>query len=80
MNKSHFKRRIITEEKDKCLILIDTQEYQQRVLDCIISDEINKLFNATVFKDSDKTQECKQAMIHGIVMASMMTSSYKNIC
>lgn len=62
------------EEKEKYLTLIDPQEYQQRVLDCITSDEINKFFDVTVFKNSKDSQECKQAMIHGMIMASMMTS------
>lgn len=63
------------EEIDKYSILIDPQEYQRKVLDCITSDEVNKFFDATIFKDSKCRQECKQAMIHGMAIASMMTSN-----
>lgn len=34
------------------------------------------MIDATVFKDN---QECKQAIIHGMVMASMLTSRCKQI-
>lgn len=39
-------------------ILIDSTEFQQKVLDYISSCEIDKMINTTVFKDN---QECKQA-------------------
>ena len=35
-----------------------------------------KMIDATVFKDN---QECKQAIIHGMVIASMLTSRCKQI-
>ena len=57
-------------------ILIDSTEFQQKVLDYISSCEIDKMIDATVFKDS---QECKQAIIHGMVIASMLTSRCKQI-
>lgn len=38
-------------------ILIDSTEFQQKVLDYISSCEIDKMIDATVFKDN---QECKQ--------------------
>lgn len=59
------------EEKDKYVILFNTSEFQQRILDCITSDEINNFYNNTIFSDDPK---CKQAMIHGMILASMMTS------
>ena len=55
-------------------ILIDSTEFQQKVLDYISSCEIDKMINATVFKDN---QECKQAIIYGMVIASMLTSKCK---
>ena len=58
-------------EKDSCLVLIDSREFQQKILDFISSDEFDKIFNSTVFADKP---ECKQAMIHGMCVASMLTS------
>ena len=57
-------------------ILIDSTEFQQKVLDYISSCEIDKMIDATVFKDN---QECKQAIIHGMAIASMLTSRCKQI-
>lgn len=57
-------------------ILIDSTEFQRKVLDYISSCEIDKMIDATVFKDN---QECKQAIIHGMVIASMLTSRCKQI-
>lgn len=57
--------------EEKYLILIDTKEFQQRVIDCITSEEIDKFFKNTIFANDEK---CKQAMIHGMCVASMMTS------
>lgn len=57
-------------------ILIDSTEFQQKVLDYIYSCEIDKMIDTTVFKDN---QECKQAIIHGMVIASMLTSRCKQI-
>ena len=53
------------------MILIDSTEFQQKVLDYISSCEIDKMIDTTVFKDN---QECKQAIIYGMVTASMLTS------
>lgn len=52
-------------------ILIDSTEFQQKVLDYISSCEIDKMIDTTVFKDN---QEYKQAIIYGMVIASMLTS------
>lgn len=52
-------------------MLIDSTEFQQKVLDYISSCEIDKMIDTTVFKDN---QECKQAIIHGMIIASMLTS------
>lgn len=57
--------------EEKYLILIDTKEFQQRLIDCITSEEIDKFFKNTIFADDKR---CKQAMIHGMCVASMMTS------
>lgn len=57
-------------------ILIDSTEFQQKVLDYISSCEIDKMIDAAVFKDN---QECKQAIIHGMAIASMLTSRCKQI-
>lgn len=55
-------------------VMIDTTEYQQKVLDCIGSEEVNKFFNSTMFAGTPESSMCKQAMIHGMVIASMITS------
>lgn len=67
------------EENYQYLMLIDQQEFQRRVIECINSDEFNKFFDATVFKDKQDNQGYKQAMMHGMVIASMMTSYCKKI-
>ena len=49
-------------------VMIDTTEYQQRVLECIGSEEVDKFFRTTMFANLPESSMCKQAM------ASMMTS------
>ena len=60
-------------------LLIDISEYQQKVLDCISSEEINKFFDSTIFAGIPESSMCKQAMIHGIIIASMMTSQCDHV-
>ena len=55
--------------------LIETKEFQQRILDCVLSDEINRMFENTYFANKDNASDCKAAMIHGMVMASLLASS-----
>ena len=55
-------------------ILIDSTEFQQKVLDYISSDEFENMINTTIFKDND---ECKHAIAHGMVIAAMLTSRCK---
>lgn len=57
-------------------IFIDQLEYQQKLLEFLTSEEFDRFFNVTVFKDN---LECRQAMIHGMAIASMMTSQCKHI-
>ena len=59
------------EEKDKYLILIDAQKFQQKILNCVTTKEVDKFFDNTIFADDKKY---KQAMIYGMCIASMMTS------
>ena len=56
---------------NECLILIENQEFQTKILDFIASEELDKFFNCTIFADKP---ECKQAMIHGMCLAAMLTS------
>ena len=56
-------------------ILIETKEFQRRILDCVLSDEINRMFESTYFASKDNASDCKAAMIHGMVMASLLASS-----
>lgn len=60
-------------------LLIDISEYQQKVLDCISSEEINKFFNSTMFAGTSESSMCKQAMIHGMAIASMITSRCNHV-
>ena len=60
-------------------LLVDTSEYQKRVLDCIGSEEIDKFFGSTVFAGLLESNMCKQAMIHGMIIASMMTSQCNHV-
>lgn len=55
-------------------LLIDSTEYQQKVLDCICSVEIDKFFGVTYFKNLPEDNVCKQAMIYGMTIASMIIS------
>lgn len=52
--------------------LIDVNEFQQKVLDFINSDEIDKAISNTVFADKP---ECKSAIIYGMTFSSALTSS-----
>lgn len=69
-----------TEGKDihlsDCNILIDSTEFQQKVLDYVSSDEFENMVNSTVFKDNDN---CKHAIAHGMVIAAMLTSRCKKL-
>lgn len=58
-------------------ILIDSEEFHKRVLDCIGSEEIDKFFNNTVFADDTNY---KFSMIHGMCIAAMLTSDCSQIC
>ena len=55
---------------------VDIKEFQTKILEFINSDEIDKLFNCTIFAN---IPECKQAMIHGMCIASMLTSRCEEI-
>ena len=50
---------------------IEYRRIPKRILKCISSGEIDKYFDCTIFKDKP---ECKQAMIHGMCIVSMLTS------
>ena len=52
--------------------LIDSKEFQQKILDIISSEELDKFFNNTVFAEKENSDSYKAAMIHGMCVASMM--------
>ena len=56
-------------------ILIETKEFQQKILDCVLTDEINRMFESTYFASKENASDYKTAMIHGMIMASLLTSS-----
>lgn len=57
--------------KKDCRIVVDVREFQQKVLDYINSGELDKMISNTVFANNP---ECKSAIIHGMAIASMITS------
>ena len=59
--------KVVTDQR----ILIDSSEFQKRVMKCITTEEFDKFFDNTVFVDDPK---CRQAMIHGMCIAAMLTS------
>lgn len=50
---------------------IEVNKFQQRILDCIGSGEIDKYFEASRFAD---TPNAKCAMIYGMAIASLLAS------
>lgn len=62
--------------EDKYVTLIDSKEFQEKILEFITSEELDKVFNHTVFVD---IPECKQAMIHGMCIASMLICKCEQI-
>lgn len=65
------------EEKYNYKVLIDTKEFQQNVLDYIKSDKFDKMYDSTVFRNNP---DYRPAMVHGMVIASMLTSQCEPIC
>lgn len=58
----------------KYKVLIDSQEFQRKILDLITTKELDKLFNCTIYAEKENSDSYKAAMIHGMCIASMMTS------
>ena len=56
--------------------LINATEFQEKILDYISSDELNKMVNNTIFSDD---QKCRSAIIHGMITASMMISKCNTV-
>ena len=59
------------EENDKYRILIDPQDFQKIILEYINTGEVDKIFDCSEFVGDKK---CKQAMIYGMHIASVLTS------
>lgn len=56
---------------------INVNEFRETILKYINSDKINDIVDSTVFKDIPNG---KQAIIHGMVMAVMITSECTQYC
>lgn len=56
---------------------ISVNEFRETILEYINSDKINDIVDSTVFKDDPHG---KQAIIHGMVMAVMITSKCTQYC
>lgn len=65
------------EDKRGYQIFVNINEFQQMVLNYIHSNEFNKMFASTVFTGDER---CRAAMIHGMSIASMLTSQCKPVC
>lgn len=63
----------------KYKVLIDSQEFQRRILDLITTEELDKFFNCTVYAEEENSNSYKAAMIHGMCIASMMTSDCNQV-
>ena len=62
--------------EDNYKTLIDSTEFQEKILDYVGSDEIDKIIDSSVFKDNP---ECKKAVIYGMTIAAMLVSRCKKI-
>ena len=69
--KSNYKE--VKEEKYNHRILIDTQEFQSKILDLIGSEEFDRQFATTIFNTYENQQQYRQAMMHGMLLAGIMT-------
>lgn len=67
-------------EKYKDTILIDMGEFQSKILEHVCSEEFNKQFDSTQFSTYEDAKGYRQAMMHGMVMASLMTSQCEYLC
>ena len=52
---------------------------QQKILDMISTEEVDRFFDATVFAEYENSSLYKMAMIYGMCIAGMMTSSCEPI-
>ena len=57
--------------EDNYKIVVDIKDFQEKVLDYISSDKIDKFLDNTIYADN---KECRSAMIYGMSIASMLTS------
>ena len=59
--------------KDKIVHTIDTEEFQQYILDIILSGEYKKICNNTSYPDSDEFQ---RGFMFGLTWASLSTCKF----
>jgi hypothetical protein len=67
-------------EKYKDRILIDMGEFQSKILEHVCSEEFNKQFDSTQFSTYEDAKGYRQAMMHGMVMASLMAARCVYLC
>lgn len=53
---------------------INQKEYMNMILEYIKSEEMQKAFEATIFSKYPYSEDCRQAMIHGLIWGSLLTS------
>ena len=62
-------------------VLIDTKELHNKILDYIDSEEFEEHFSGLFFAhDKEESYKYKGAVIHGMMLASTMTSKCKPLC
>lgn len=59
--------------------LIVVKEFQQLIFDYVTTDKVDEWFNTTVFSEKDNADELRSAMIHGMLVAAMLTTQCRNI-
>ena len=76
------KDKVQNEDKYSYKVLIDSQEFQSEVLDFIDSQEFDTLFRSSMFNtcNEHENKKNKGAIIHGMMLASMLTSRCKPLC
>lgn len=63
-------------EDNKNKVFIEVDKFQQKILECISSGEVDEYFNSSMFTN---IPGAKGAMIYGMCIASLLTSKCDQI-
>jgi len=61
-------------------VLIDSSEFQTNILNYIGTNEFENMFQNTIFSTFSDSQQYKNAIIQGMMIASMLTCKCKPLC